>query len=33
MGQVKEITIKNQTYFYDDMIDILIKNIKLIKNR
>ena len=22
MGQVKEITIKNQTYFYDDMIDI-----------
>ena len=22
MGQVKEINIKNQTYFFDDMIDI-----------
>ena len=22
MGEVKEINIKNQTYFFDDMIDI-----------
>ena len=22
MGQVKEINIKNQTYFFDDMVDI-----------
>ena len=31
MGQVKEINIKNQTYFFDDMVDIKISHLNLLK--
>ena len=34
MGQVKELNIKNRTYYYfNDIIDIKQFSIKLIKNR
>ena len=34
MGNVKEIKIKNQTYyFFDDLINIKNFSLKLIKNR
>ena len=33
MGKVKELNIKNRTYYFDDMINIKNFYSKLIKNR